>query len=334
MKNQAFSPMRRAALAAGMALAAGGTLAQTGNKPLTLMVPYPAGGLSDVIARMVAKPLAPLVGQSVIVDNLGGANGTIAAQRVLGLPADGQMIYQGSVNELILAPLSMRAVKFKSEDWRMVQIIGSFPMAVIARKGLPANTTDELVALARKAAADGKPLTYGSVGFGSLYHMVGEQFSNMIGAPMVHVPYRGGAPLLQDMGGNLVDVAFYVVDSRLPGFVDQGMFKVIATLAEPGKPEADFLAKYPSVNESKSIRNLVYNAWTGYFVRRDTPEPVVAALNKSLAAAMNDAEARKRLEELGGRVPRMMSVAEAQAEYERQTARFRALAKTVKLEAQ
>lgn len=334
MKTQAFSLTRRVALAAVMALTAGGALAQAGNKPMTLMVPYPAGGLSDVIARMVAKPLAPLVGQTVIVDNLGGANGTIAAQRVLSLPADGQMVYQGSVNELILAPLAMRAVKFKSEDWRMVQIIGSFPMAVIARKGLPANNTDELVALARKAAAEGKPLTYGSVGIGSLYHMVGEQFSHMIGAPMVHVPYKGGAPLLQDMGGNLVDVAFYVVDSRLPGFVDQGMFKVIATLAESGKPEADFLAKYPSINDSKSIKNFSYNAWTGYFVRSNTPEPVVAALNKSLSSAMNDAEARKKLEELGGRVPRMMSVTEAQAEYERQTARFRALAKTVKLEAQ
>ena len=153
-------PGRRAALAAGLALAAGVALAQAfPNKPVTLLVPYPAGGLSDVIARLVEKPLAKSTGQMVIVDNLGGAGGSIGAQRVLGAPADGQLVYQGSPNELILAPLAMQAVKYKSEDWRMVQIIGSFPMAVIARKGLEATTVDELVALARKADAAGKPLT-------------------------------------------------------------------------------------------------------------------------------------------------------------------------------
>lgn len=323
------------ALAGTLIAAAGAALGQSfSSKPITLLVPYPAGGLSDVIARMVEKPFAKAIGQQVIVDNLGGAGGSIAAQKVLGAPADGQLVYQGSPNELILAPLAMQAVKYKSEDWRMVQIIGSFPMAVIARKGLEANTIDELVALAKKADAVGKPLTYGSVGIGSFYHVVGEHFAQTIGVKMVHVPYKGGAPMLQDLGGNLVDVAFYVVDSRLPGFVDQGMFKVLGTMAEAGKPEAEFLKKYPSVNESKAVKDFAFNTWTGYFVRKDTPEPIVAALNKSLATAMSDAEAKKKLEDLGGRVPPMLSVADAQKEYEKQTARFRAIAKSIKLEAQ
>jgi tripartite-type tricarboxylate transporter receptor subunit TctC len=160
---------RAIALAAG-ALLAGGTAAQS-VKPVTLLVPYPAGGLSDVIARMVEKPFAKASGQMAIVDNLGGASGSIAAQKVLNAPADGQIVYQGSPNELILAPLAMQTVKYKSEDWRMVQVIGSFPMAVLARKGLSANNIDELVALAKKASAEGKPLTYASVGIGSLYHL-------------------------------------------------------------------------------------------------------------------------------------------------------------------
>jgi len=328
---------RRSLLARGVALAAGTLLAGAAfaqNKPITLLVPYPAGGLSDVIARMVEKPFAKAAGQMVIVDNLGGAAGSIAAQKVLNSPADGQIVYQGSPNELVLAPMAMQSVKYKSEDWRMVQMIGSFPMAVLARKGLPANNVDELVALAKKSAAAGKPLTYASVGVGSFYHVVGAHFAHTIGAEMTHVPYKGFAPAQQDLAGNLVDVAFFVVDSRLPGFVDQGMFKVLATMAQPGKPEAKFLEKYPSINESKSVKDFAFDTWTGYFVRKDTPESVVAALNKNLATAMNDPEARKKLEDLGGRVPPMLSVADAQKEYERQTARFRAIAKGIKLEAQ
>ena len=135
------------AWAAG-ALLAGGAAAQS-VKPVTLLVPYPAGGLSDVIARMVEKPFTKASGQMAIVDNLGGASGSIAAQKVLNAPADGQIVYRGSPNELILAPLAMQTVKYRSEDWRMVQVIGSFPMAVLARKGLSANNIDELVALAK-----------------------------------------------------------------------------------------------------------------------------------------------------------------------------------------
>lgn len=326
---------RRIALLACLALAAGAAIAQAfPSKLVTLMVPYPAGGLSDVIARLVERPFGKAIGQQVIVDNVGGVGGAIAAQKVLAAPGDGHNLYQGSPNELILAPLALSAVKYKSEDWRMVQIIGTFPMAVIARKNLPANNIDELVELARKGDQAGKPLTYGSVGVGSFYHVVGEHFAQTIGAKMVHVPYKGGAPMLQDMGGDRIDVAFFVVDSRLPGFVDQGMFKVLATMAPSGKPEAEFLRKYPSINDSKSVKNFDFNTWTGYFVRKDTPEAVVQTLNKALATAMGDAEGKKKLEELGGRVPPMLSAAEAQKEYETQTARFRAIAKAIKLEVQ
>ncbi len=326
---------RRAALTVCLALACGAAWSQAfPAKAVNLMVPYPAGGLSDVIARMVERPLAQTIGQQVIVENVGGVSGAIGAQKVLSSPSDGHYLYQGSPNELILAPLALQAVKYKAEDWRMVQMIGSFPMAVLARKNLPANSIDELVALARKSDAEGKPLTYASVGIGSFYHVIGEHFAQTIGAKMTHVPYKGFAPAQQDLGGDRVDLAFFVVDSRLPGFVDQGIYKVLATMAPSGKPEARFLEKYPSVNDSKTVRNFDYNTWTGYFVKKDTPEPIVQALNKALSSAMGDAEVKKKLEDLGGRVPPMLSVADAQKEYERQTAAFRTIAKSIKLEAQ
>jgi tripartite-type tricarboxylate transporter receptor subunit TctC len=168
---------------------------------------------------------------------------------------------------------------------------------------------------------------------GSLYHFVGASFAHTIGAEMNHVPYRGLAPALQDLGGNLVDVAFFVVDSRLPGFVDQGLFKVLASMSQPGKPEAKFLERYPSITEHRAFKDFAFDAWTGYFVRRDTPESVVATLNRNLATAMGDPEARRKLEDLGGRVPPMPGVADAQREFERQTARFRAIARSIRLEA-
>ena len=133
-------------------------------KPVTLMVPYPAGGLSDVMARLMNTSMAKQLGQPVIIENLGGASGAIAAQKVLNAPADGYFLFQGSPNELILSPLANAAVKFKSEDFRLIQMIAIAPMAIIARKDLPVNNGDELVAYAAKAAKEGKPLTYASVG--------------------------------------------------------------------------------------------------------------------------------------------------------------------------
>ncbi|MFY8192995.1 MAG: tripartite tricarboxylate transporter substrate-binding protein, partial [Limnohabitans sp.] len=116
------------------------------SKPVTLMVPYPAGGLSDLIARKVNVALAAELKQSVIIENLGGAGGAIAAQKVLSAPADGYYLFQGSPNELILAPLAMKAVKHKPEDFRLIQRMAMAPMAIVASSKFPANNPQEMVA--------------------------------------------------------------------------------------------------------------------------------------------------------------------------------------------
>ena len=155
---------RRALLACGLLAAAGVASAQqiSTAKPVSLMVPYPAGGPSDAIARIFATPLGKELGQPLIVENLGGASGAIAAQKVLAAPADGHFIFQGSPNEVILAPLANAAVKLKAEDFRLVAPVADAVMVFVTRKDLPANSVDELIALARKNAA--APLNYGSVG--------------------------------------------------------------------------------------------------------------------------------------------------------------------------
>ena len=286
------------------------------------------------MARVVERPLGKALGQMVIVENIGGVGGAIAAQKMLAAPADGNMIYQGSPNELILTPMALQAVKYKSEDFRLVQIVGSMPMAVVVRKDLPANNIDEFVALARKAAAEGKPLTYGSVGMGSLYHVLGEHFAQQIGAHMVHVPYKGGAPLGQDLAGGVLDVSFITVGAQQVALADQGRIKILGTLAPAGKVEAPFLKRYPSINDGKSVKNFSYSLWTGFFIPKGTPEPVAQALNKALATAMVDPEVLKQLELIGNVPAAPMSLAEAAREYEAQTARYRSIASSIKLTAQ
>ena len=329
------SLIRRSILVTGLMALAGAAIAQTfPSKPVSLIVPYPAGGLSDTIARIVERPLAKTLGQQVLVENIGGVGGAIAAQRVLSAPPDGHTLYQGSPNELILSPMALKAVKYSAEDWRLVQIIGGFPLAVLARKGLPANTIDELVVLAKKADAEGKPLTYASVGIGSLYHLLGAHFAEVIGVRMTHVPYKGGAPIMTDLGGEQVDLSFIVVGDQQVGMAEAGRLKFIATLAPSGVVEAPFLKGIPSINDSKSLKNFAFNTWTGYFVRKDTPEPVALALNKALATAMGDPASKAQLEKIGGTVPPMMTLDEAARFYAAQTARFRNIAKSIQLEAQ
>jgi tripartite-type tricarboxylate transporter receptor subunit TctC len=326
---------RRTALIASLLLAAGAAGAQGyPTKPVNLMVPYPAGGLSDAIARLVERPLVKALGQQVLIENLGGVSGALGAQKVLQAPADGHFIYQGSPNELILAPLAMHAVKYKAEDFRLVQMVGAFPIAVLARPGLPVTNVDKLVALARKSAAEGKPLTYGSVGIGSFYHVLGAHFAQTIGAEMTHVPYKGMSPLLQDMGGNTVDMAILVVGAQTVGLADNGRLKVLGTLAPAGKVEAEFLRKFPSINDGKTFKDFAFNIWTGYFVRKDTPEPVVQALHQALGTAMADPQAKAQLEQLGGMLPALQPLPVVAREYEAQTARFRTIARSIKLEAQ
>lgn len=315
-------------------LAAGGVAAADTSfpaKPVTLMVPYPPGGLSDIIARVVNGPIAKQLGQTVIVENLGGVSGALAAQRVLAAPADGHLLFQGSPNELILAPLANAAVKFKSEEFRLVQMIGVAPIVMVAKKDFPASSADEVVALARKAGA-AKPMTYGSVGTGSFYHVLGEHLAQTIGAPMEHVPYKGIAPLLQDMsGGHGPDIAMLPFARSYTTLADQGKLKVLGSLAA-SRPE--LLRQMPTVNEGKLLNNFSFAIWTAFMVKKDTPEPIVQKLNTAIGAALADPAVKTQLESHSFEVSKAISAAEAARTYEAETARYRAIAKAINLQPQ
>ena len=316
----------------GSLLLAGTVAAQTyPSKPVTLMVPYPAGGLSDVIARTVNNTLSKNFGQPVVVENLGGASGSIAAQKVLNSPSDGQIIFQGSPNELILAPLAISAVKFKSEDFRLVQMIATAQIGFLARKDLPVNTVDEFLDYARKQAKEGKPITYASVGPGSFYHLLGEHLSKVTRIEMTHVPYKGAAPANQDLLGGQVDIFLAPFGKAYDELQKQGKLKVLAML---NSERLESVKDYPAISESKSLKNFTFNIWTGYFVKKDTPEPIVQAIYKAITDSLSDPAVRSGLEANSQLVPKPMSLQAVDKAYADGTAQFRAIAKSINLQPQ
>ena len=326
-------PKRAALLAAALFLA--GSALATGafpSKTVMMMVPYPAGGASDAIARLVNIPLGKQLGQQVLVENLGGVSGALGAQKVLEAPANGYYLFQGSPNELILSPLANAAVKLKSEDFRLVQMIGVAPMVILARKDLPASTADELATLARSTSKS-KPLTYGSVGVGSFYHVLGEHMAKTLGVELVHVPYKGGAPLMQDLGGGQLDFVILPVSQQQLALAEQGRIKVIATTSAH-RPELPALKNIPTVDEGKLLRGFNFSIWTGYFVRKDTPEEVVLKLNQALNGVLQEPGVRSQLEAQNILVAAPTTPAEAGKAYETEIARYRAIAKAINLRAQ
>lgn len=301
------------------------------SKPVMMMVPYPAGGLSDVIARLVSPPLAKQLGQPVLVENLGGVSGAIAAQKVLSAPGDGYYLFQGSPNELILSPLANAAVKFKSEDFRLVQTIGAAQIAFLARKDLPVNSVDEFLDYARKMAKEGRPITYASVGPGSFYHLLGEHLSKVTGIPMTHVPYKGGAPANQDLIGGQIDIYMAPFGKNYAELAKDGKIKILAML---NNERLEGVKQYPAISESKQLKNFEFTIWTGYFVKKDTPEPVVQALHKAITETLNDSGVRAGLETNSLLVSKPLPLAELNKVYADGTKQFRDIAKSINLQPQ
>jgi tripartite-type tricarboxylate transporter receptor subunit TctC len=315
---------------AGLLLGASAALAQSWPaKQVNLMVPYPAGGPSDAIARIFNNPLGKELGQPVLVDNLGGVSGALAAQKVLAAPADGYYIFQGSPNEVILSPLANAAVKLKSEDFRLVHPVAEAVMVFVTRKDLPVNSVDELIALARKSTD--KPLTYGSVGIGSLYHLILESVQVSTGVQLAHVPYKGNAPLLTDIAGGQIDFAVLVYSAAMGTMAEQGRLKVIGQL---GAQRSELLKNVPSAAEGQALKNFSYKIWTGYMVPKNTPEPVVVRLHAAIGKVLQDPSVRAQLAAQTQLPSPPTTLAESAKFFDAETARYRTIAKQINLQPQ
>lgn len=317
-------------LLAGLFVGAAPSLAQTYPvKPVSLMVPYPAGGPSDAIARILNGALSRELGQPVLVENLGGVSGALAAQKVLAAPADGQLLFQGSPNEVILSPLANAAVRLRTEDFRLVHPVADAVMVFVTRKDLGVNAVDELIALARRSGD--KPLLYGSVGVGSLYHLIMENVQSVTGTRFSHVPYKGNAPLLQDLAGGQVDFAVLVYSAAMGALADQGRLKVIGQL---GAQRSELLRQVPTVAEGQTLPHFSYKIWSGVMVPRQTPEPVVAHLHEAIGKALQNPTVRTQLAAQTQVAAAPMSLAESARFFETETARYRGIARQINLQPQ
>jgi tripartite-type tricarboxylate transporter receptor subunit TctC len=299
------------------------------NKPISLIVPYPAGGPSDFFARKVQPEASAKLGKTVVVENLGGAGGSIGLTKVVNAPADGYTLSLGSPMELVLAPMAIQGVKYKSEDFKLVAQFATTTTILAVRNSLNVKTVDDLLALARKNA--NKPLSYGSVGPGSLYHLIGEKFSQLTKVEMLHVPYKGIAPLLNDLMGGQIDMAFLPMAGSIPQTVIDGKIQGLAVTAKT--PHALF-KQFPAMAAMKGLEDMDFDIWAGVQVHRNTPDAVVNTLNKAFYASAEAPETRKALEGSGNVVLASRTPVELARIYQGEIERYRAIAKSINLQAQ
>lgn len=321
--------LRKIIFSLGGLLLTGSVLAQASVTSINLMVPYPAGGPSDTMARTMQVPWGKALGQSVIVENLGGAGGTIAAQKVLGSPADGTHSLLGSPNEVILSPMVLAGVKFQAEDFRLVHPVSKATMVFVARKDLPVSSVDELIALARKSKD--KPLTYGSVRIGSLYHLIMEDVQKRQNVRLLHVPYKGNAPLVQDLGGGQVDFALIVFNPAMGAMAKEGRVKLLGQL---NPKRAEEVKDLPATGEGQELKDFAYAQWGGIFVSKKVPQPAVERLHKAVVEALKDPKLRETLASAGAAAYDPMPLADVDAFFTSETTRYRAIVKSIGLKPQ
>ena len=298
-------------------------------KTISLIVPYPAGGPSDFFARKLQPDAAAKLGQTMIIENIGGAGGAIGLSKLVNAPADGYTLSLGSPMELVLAPTAIQGVKNKSEDFKLVAQFATTNTILAVRNSLNVKTVDELLALARKSTD--KPLSYGSVGPGSLYHLIGEKFSQITKVQMLHIPYKGIAPLLSDLMGGQIDMAFLPMAGSIPATIMDGKIQGLAVTSKT--PHALF-KQFPAMAAMKGMEAMDFDIWAGVQVHKNTPDAVVNTLNKAFYAAAEVPENRKALEGSGNVVLPSRTPAELARVYQSEIERYRAIAKSINLQPQ
>jgi tripartite-type tricarboxylate transporter receptor subunit TctC len=260
------------------------------SHPIRVVVPYPAGGLVDLVTRVVTERMAQKLGQSFIVESRAGANGTIATAYVAHAEPDGYTLLMitdsHGVNPLFYKDLTYDSIK----DFASIGLIGKSPLALTVHVSVPARTVAELIALAR---ANPGTITYGSIGVGSASHLAGELFKVRAGVDMVHVPYRGGAPAVNDLIAGHLETMFLSPVSGLPQ-IKAGRLVALAIAAHERFP---LMPDVPTMAEVGMPMEVGY--WVGMAAPAATPPAVVAKLEIALAEVVAEPDVQRRLTEMG-----------------------------------
>jgi tripartite-type tricarboxylate transporter receptor subunit TctC len=282
------------ALLAASALALAG-LAQAQDFPpkksVTMVVGFAAGGAADAAARLIAKKLGENIGQSVVVENKGGAGGNIAHGQVANAATDGSVLLFGSVGPLTIAPHVMKLNYDPFKDLAPISGGVNFPNVLVVHRGAGVKTLQEFVALAKKKPAS---VDYASSGAASASHLAGELFNQRAGVEMVHVPYKGGAPAVVDTVADQTQVLFSAGTQTLP-HVKSGKLKLLAVTE--AKRSALMPEGVPTVGET--LPGYELGVWYGLFGPAHMPKELVDRLNAAANAAMADPAVKARMDSLG-----------------------------------
>lgn len=286
--------LRALAVACVAAAAVQGTaLAQTyPAKPVTLVVPFPAGGPTDASARIIGKALGTQLRQSVVIENRPGAGGTVGSLYVAKAAPDGYTLLWGGASTLAVAPALFSKLAYDPlTSFAHISFVSRSPHLLVARTGLPTRNLREFV-----AAAKAKPgsFNYGSAGNGSATHLTGELFKSTVGVNLVHVPYKGGGPALNDLLGGQIDLVFDAIPTLLP-HIKAG--KLVA-YAITGKKRDPLLADVPTVAEELGVDFDAYS-WFGLVAPVGTPTHITQRLSKDVETVLRDKEVRDQLSNTG-----------------------------------
>ncbi len=263
------------------------------GKPVTLVVGYPAGGSVDLVARTIAEPLSKRLGTPVVIENMGGAGGTIGAQKVVNSAPDGYTLLLGSGSEVSIARLFNTAVKYNGEtDLTHIGLIGVTPMVFVAGPKTGVKNIDEALA---KAKREPNKLSFASSGIGTPLHVSGELINILGGTTFRHVPYRGAAQMVQDVLGSNVEFSVFVLSSAMP-HIESGKMVALGVTTPTRSRAAPLI---PALAEHPKLKGYDMNVWFGLFGPARMPAAMTARLNRELNEVLREQDVWQKLQKAG-----------------------------------
>jgi tripartite-type tricarboxylate transporter receptor subunit TctC len=285
------------------------------SHPIKLIVPFAPGGSTDIIARLTADAMRKELGQAVIVENIGGAAGALGTMQGARAEPDGYTLTIATVSTMIVYGATREKPEYTVDTFAPITNIASMPNVLAINSKFPAKDLKEFIEVVRKSP--GK-YTFGSSGVGSINHMLGESFQAFAGVKMVHVPYKGSGPAMQDVIGGQIDGLFDQFPSSKP-YIDSGRMKAIGVISPHRIPGYDVMTM-----EEAGLKGFNDEAWYGLLAPAKVPPDVIARLGAAMQKVMADPDLRAKLEKVGAR-PVGNSPAEFKAQIEREIANMKKL---------
>jgi tripartite-type tricarboxylate transporter receptor subunit TctC len=314
--------MRRAALVALLLWAASASAQDYPNRPIRIIVPTPAGGPVDVMARVLANALPPVLGQNVFIENKPGAGNTIGSRAAASADPDGYTLMVSAASGLIMSPMIHKNAGYDASSFASIALVAETPQVLVVNAQTPFKSVAELVVYAR--ANPGK-LNYSTGGIGTLPHLNAELFKSVSGTNIVHVPYKGGGPALTAAVAGEVQMIFDTVSTSLQ-LIRDGKLRALAIVGPKRAPELPDVPAMPEIG----FPSVTSGAWTALMAPRDTPPAIIAKLNAATNAALQGDAMRTALSKLGAQ-PRGGKPEDLTQHIQRETEKWKPIVATLNL---